>query len=86
MSLRVVQLTTGNVDRKAALGILRHPELELVGCYAWSDEKAGRDVGELVGIDPIGIEATRDLAISDNAKVVVIGGSDGLPLILNPGP
>jgi len=29
-----------------------------------------------------GIEATEKLAESDNAKVVVVGGSDGLPLIL----
>ncbi len=31
-----------------------------------------------------GIEATRALAESPNAKVIVIGGRDGLPLILNP--
>lgn len=30
-----------------------------------------------------GIQATVDLARSDNAKVVVLGNSDGLPLILN---
>jgi hypothetical protein len=31
-----------------------------------------------------GIEATRDLANSPNTKVIVIGGGeDGLPLILN---
>jgi hypothetical protein len=35
--------------------------LELVGCYAWSDEKAGRDVGELVGIEPLGVTATNDV-------------------------
>lgn len=29
-----------------------------------------------------GIEATRELAKSDNAKVVVVGGKEGLPLIL----
>lgn len=31
-----------------------------------------------------GIEATLELARSNNAKVVVIGGGDGLPIILNP--
>jgi regulator of protease activity HflC (stomatin/prohibitin superfamily) len=31
-----------------------------------------------------GIEATRELAESDNAKLVIIGDKDGLPLILNP--
>lgn len=30
-----------------------------------------------------GIKATRDLAASSNAKIVVVGGRDGLPLILN---
>jgi regulator of protease activity HflC (stomatin/prohibitin superfamily) len=30
-----------------------------------------------------GIEATLDLAKSDNAKVVIVGGADGLPLIFN---
>jgi regulator of protease activity HflC (stomatin/prohibitin superfamily) len=31
-----------------------------------------------------GIEATEKLATSSNTKVVVVGGKDGLPLILNP--
>lgn len=30
-----------------------------------------------------GIEATEKLATSDNAKMVIVGGKDGLPLILN---
>jgi prohibitin 1 len=33
-----------------------------------------------------GIEATEKLASSGNAKVVIVGGKDGLPLILNTGP
>jgi len=33
-----------------------------------------------------GIEATRFLAESKNAKIIIIGGRDGLPLILNTGP
>lgn len=32
-----------------------------------------------------GIEATEKLASSSNAKVVIVGGKDGLPLILNTG-
>ncbi|MGE4552863.1 MAG: prohibitin family protein [Desulfovibrionaceae bacterium] len=31
-----------------------------------------------------GIQATRDLAASPNAKLVIVGGKDGLPLLLNP--
>ena len=37
------------------------PVLDLVGCYAYSAEKVGRDVGELCGIEPIGITATDDV-------------------------
>jgi prohibitin 1 len=32
-----------------------------------------------------GIEATQNLASSPNAKMVIVGGKDGLPLILNTG-
>jgi hypothetical protein len=38
-----------------------HPQLQLVGCYAYSADKVGRDVGELCGIDPLGIAATDDV-------------------------
>ncbi|MBO0855212.1 MAG: dihydrodipicolinate reductase, partial [Nocardia sp.] len=58
---RVVQWTTGNVGKSSVQAILTNPTLELVGCYAWSANKAGRDVGELIGIDPVGITATNDV-------------------------
>jgi 2,4-diaminopentanoate dehydrogenase len=58
---RVVQWTTGNVGKSSVRAIAANPTLELVGCYAWSPEKAGRDVGELCGIDPLGILATNDV-------------------------
>jgi hypothetical protein len=61
MTLRVVQWTTGNVGRRSVRAIQRQPDLELIGCYAWSADKAGHDVGELVGIDPIGVVATTDV-------------------------
>ena len=41
--------------------IAANPTFELVGCYAWSPDKAGRDVGELVGIEPLGVTATNDV-------------------------
>lgn len=58
---RVVQWTTGNVGKSSVAAIARNPTLELVGCYAWSPDKAGKDVGELVGIDPLGVTATNDV-------------------------
>src|SRR5580765_2790962 len=58
---RVVQWTTGNVGKSSVQAIATNPALELVGCYAWSAEKVGRDVGELCGIDPLGVAATNDV-------------------------
>lgn len=62
MAARVVQWTTGNVGKESVKAIAANPGLELVGCFAWSDDKVGTDVGALVGIDPLGIAATNDVA------------------------
>ena len=58
---RVVQWTTGNVGKSSVHAIVANTTLELVGCYAWSPEKVGRDVGELCGIAPLGVAATDDV-------------------------
>jgi hypothetical protein len=58
---RVVQWTTGNVGQRSVIAAAANPELEIVGCYAWGPDKVGRDVGELCGIDPIGVLATNDI-------------------------
>ena len=73
MALRVVQWTTGNVGKRSVRAVQAHPDLELVGCYAWSDEKVGIDVGELCGIDAVGIAATNDAAalMALNPDIVV---------------
>lgn len=59
--IRVVQWSTGNVGTETLRAILRHPDLELVGCHAWSRDKCGRDVGEFIGEKPVGIVATSDV-------------------------
>ena len=61
MTYRLVQWTTGNVGMRSVRAALTHPDFELVGCYAWSPDKVGRDVGELCGIDPVGVIATDDI-------------------------
>ncbi|WP_059015957.1 dihydrodipicolinate reductase [Mycobacterium sp. M26] len=58
---RVIQWATGGVGKAAIQGVLRHPELELVGCWVHSDDKNGRDVGELIGEGPVGVAATTDV-------------------------
>ena len=59
--LRVVQWSTGNVGKLALHGILRHPDLELVGLWVHSPAKAGRDAAELAGLPPCGVKATNDI-------------------------
>ena len=59
--LRVIQWATGNVGRHAVAAVHGHPDLKLVGARVYSDEKAGRDVGEICGIGEIGITATNDV-------------------------
>jgi hypothetical protein len=61
MTYRVIQWATGFVGKEAIKGVLAHPELELVGCWVHSDDKAGRDVGELCDLGPIGVRATNSL-------------------------
>ncbi|MBC9733972.1 dihydrodipicolinate reductase [Nocardioides marmotae] len=56
--MRVVQWATGGVGKAAIETLLLHPELELVGCWVHSPDKHGRDVGELIGREPIGVTAT----------------------------
>jgi 2,4-diaminopentanoate dehydrogenase len=61
MSHKVIQWATGTVGIHAVPAIVHHPDLELVGLWVHSDEKAGRDAGELCGIDPVGVTATQDV-------------------------
>jgi hypothetical protein len=61
MTYRIVQWTTGNIGTKWVHAIVENSQLELVGCYAWSSGKVGRDVGELCGIEPFGVLATDDV-------------------------
>jgi hypothetical protein len=61
MALRVVQWATGSVGTAAVKAVREHPELELVGCWVHSKDKAGKDVGDIVGTHPLGVVATDSL-------------------------
>ena len=55
---RVIQWATGNVGSRALRTIIEHPDLELVGLWVSSDQKAGKDAGELCGLGAVGVKAT----------------------------
>jgi hypothetical protein len=60
MTVTVVHCGTGNIGAYALRAIIANPELELVGQYVSTPSKVGKDAGELVGIDPIGVTTTGD--------------------------
>jgi 2,4-diaminopentanoate dehydrogenase len=77
MKYKVVQWGTGNLGKLAVQSILKHPALELVGTWVSSPDKAGRDVGELCGLAPIGLAATQDVdaLISGDADCICYAAS-----------
>lgn len=91
MALRVVQWATGGVGVAAIRGVLEHPELELVGCWVHSEAKAGRDAGEIAGVDPVGVVATTSaeeiLALDADAVIYtpLIADTDEVVALLRSG-
>lgn len=81
MALRVIQWATGGVGVAAIRGVLEHPDLELAGCWVHSEHKNGRDVGDLIGTEPLGVVATSDVdeILATEADAVIYA-----PLIANP--
>jgi len=60
--LRVVQWATGNIGTRSLRNIIEHPGMALAGVFVHSQDKVGRDAGELCGLEPVGIAATHDIA------------------------
>ena len=60
---RVIQWGTGAVGAEMITAILDHrTDLDLVGAKVYADAKHGKDLGTLVGRDPLGVPATADSA------------------------
>ncbi|WP_082632470.1 NAD(P)H-dependent amine dehydrogenase family protein [Mycobacterium kyorinense] len=70
----------GSMGLIALRGVIDHPQLELVDLVVHSDAKAGRDAGELCGIDPVGVAATQDPAalLAGDAEAVVYAAAANL--------
>lgn len=58
--MRVIQWATGPVGRHAVAAMVDHPDIEVVGAFVYSDDKVGRDVGDVCGISPVGVLTTQD--------------------------
>ena len=52
----------GSMGLIALRGVIDHPQLQLVDVVVHSDAKVGRDAGQLCGIAPVGVTATKEAA------------------------
>jgi hypothetical protein len=73
MAIRIIQWSSGNVGKGVIRSIAKREEFELAGLYVNSQEKAGKDAGEIAGIDSLGVSATSDLEtiLKTDADVVI---------------
>ncbi len=72
MTYKVFQWASGAVGRQTARVALERESLELVGMHVFSDAKAGKDVGGLIGTDDTGIKATTDMDAVKNSDADVV--------------
>ncbi|MBF4190568.1 hypothetical protein MHAEM_00957 [Mycolicibacterium phlei] len=72
--------STGGVGSIAIDAISKRPDLELVGVWVHSEEKAGKDAGVLAGGEPLGITATNDadalIALKPDCVVYAASGPE----------
>ena len=71
--LKVIQWYTGDIACHQVRVITRCPSMEIVGAVVYHEDKAGKDVGEIAGIGPIGVITTNDMdeALAIEADVVL---------------
>ncbi|EIV92454.1 dihydrodipicolinate reductase [Frankia sp. QA3] len=84
MALRVVVGYTGGVGSTVVRLVQGNPAFELVGVLVHSEDKDGKDAGDIVGIPPTGVIATRDVdaLIALKADVLAWHGIDWQPELI----
>jgi hypothetical protein len=83
MTIRVGVWGPGSMGVIALRAVIDHPELELVDLVVHSDAKAGRDAGDLCGIDSVGVLASQDPdgLLKGDADVVVYAAAGNLRVV-----
>jgi hypothetical protein len=59
--MKIIQWYTGEIARHQIRVITQSPSMEIVGAFVHHEEKNGVDVGELAGIEPLGVLATNNM-------------------------
>lgn len=75
---RIIQWFTGQIALEQVRLMAGDPRFEIVGALCFHEEKDGRDLGELAGIEPLGIRVTRrpEEALALAADVVLYNPVD----------
>jgi hypothetical protein len=77
---RVVVWSTGGIGSLSIVAVDERPDLELVGVWVHSEEKVGRDAGELANGNPNGVAATNDIdaliALEPDCVIYAASGPD----------
>ena len=72
MTYKVYQWSAGGVGRHTAKVAIERNSLELVGMHVFSEGKTSRDVGEILGLDALGITTTNDIEAIKNSDADVV--------------
>jgi hypothetical protein len=81
-NMRVAVWGTGNVGQPALRAVVSHHDLELAAVIVSSEDKVGKDAGELCGISDTGVLATMDVdaVLADVDAVVYCASGDFRPI------
>jgi hypothetical protein len=61
LTYRIVHWGTGNVGALALRTMMERPDFEIVGHFAFTPEKVGKDSAKLIGLPPSGLLTTNDI-------------------------
>ena len=88
MAYRVIQWGTGSVGRLAMREVLKNPEFQLAGVKVYGDAKVGRDAGELCGLPPVGVIASKEPAVGKGDTILycpIVADYDEIARLLRAG-
>jgi len=82
---RVIVWGTGFVGKAVLASLIGHPRFEIVGVLVNDPAKEGRDVGEILGLAPTGLAASRDVedVLAREADAVAYFGPNAMHAEVN---
>jgi len=79
---------TGSVGRLALREVLKNPEFQLAGVKVYGDAKVGKDAGELCGLPPAGVIASKEPAVARGDTILycpIVADYDEIARLLRAG-